>query len=148
MEQKTNETVSTREQALSYWKFLPSGEKLRLWREYQKTTFTPSNSPDDLTSREIEEIWRKQTKQVGFIGGESLALSVGLKPSQKQYSQEEVDRLLDQQTARTTAQILENKKRQFKKFDETLFKAYIDKFSYEQKLKALKVLSKSLKQTR
>ena len=56
-----NSEQSTREQASAWWQPLLSSEKLRLWREYQKITFTPSHSPEELTGREIEEIWRKET---------------------------------------------------------------------------------------
>lgn len=59
---------------------------------------------------------------------------------QRQYSQEEVDMLLDQQAARTTAQVLKNNTKQFKEFNLELFKAYIDKFSDEDKIKALEVI--------
>lgn len=114
---------STREQALGYWKFLPSSEKLRLWREYQKTTFTPSHSPDELTGREIEEIFRKEIGDLKLHEGEIV---------DKSYPKEFQD-----------AYLKPNQK-QFKKFDESLFKAYIDKFSNEDKLKALKVLIKTI----
>ncbi len=59
---------------------------------------------------------------------------------QRQYSQEEVDMLLDQQAAKTTAQVLKNNTKQFKEFNPELFKAYIDKFSDEDKIKALEVI--------
>lgn len=55
------EPKSTREQALSWWNNLASNIQLEYWRTYNTTTFTPSQSPEDLTGREIEEIYRKQT---------------------------------------------------------------------------------------
>ena len=63
------------------------------------------------------------------------------KPNQKQYSQEEVDELLDRQAAESTHQTMKAlNQKQFKQFDESLFKAYIDKFSDEDKVKALEIL--------
>lgn len=38
------------------WENLQPAERLKLWYKYQKTTFTPSKSPNELTDREIEEI--------------------------------------------------------------------------------------------
>lgn len=64
--------------------------------------------------------------------------------NQKQYSQEEVDRLLDQQAARTTAQVLRSNQKQFKQFDESLFLAYIDKFNDNDKLRAFRILYKEV----
>ena len=51
---------STLRQALDWWNSLKSNIQLNHWRNYQKITFTPSHSPDDLTNREIEEIWLKE----------------------------------------------------------------------------------------
>jgi hypothetical protein len=44
--------------AMEWWKSLPSNTQLEFWRQYQETTFTPSGSPDQLTGREIEAIWK------------------------------------------------------------------------------------------
>jgi hypothetical protein len=55
-----NLNLSSREQSLRWWKRLKSDIKLSYWREYQKITFTPSQSPDELTGREIENIWSKE----------------------------------------------------------------------------------------
>lgn len=51
---------STRQSAIAWWNYLKSNLKLYYWRNYQKTTFTPSHSPDELTGREIEEIWKNE----------------------------------------------------------------------------------------
>lgn len=68
-----------------------------------------------------------------------------VKPNQKQYSQEEVDELLDQQAARTTSQLIGNPSvgtnaKQFKEANESLMSAYLDKFDNEGKMKFFKVL--------
>lgn len=42
--------------AVRKWDNLQPAERLKLWYKYQKTTFTPSKSPNELTDREIEEI--------------------------------------------------------------------------------------------
>lgn len=127
---------STREQALAWWNELSQEKQIDLQYLYKSPSRHPSNAIG-LTDREIEEIWRKET----FYTLEETKENIkNFKLDQKQYSQEEVDRLLDQQAARTTAQVLRSNQKQFKQFDESLFKAYIDKFSDEDKLKALIVV--------
>lgn len=107
--------LSTREQAMSWWKKLKSNVKLNYWREYQKITFTPSHSPDELTGREIEKIWRKETKD----GSDREIIEEAfpdLKPNQKQ----------------------------FKQFSPELFKSYISKFSDDDKRKAFELIFDSI----
>lgn len=65
---------------------------------------------DSLTGREIEEIWMKETQNNIVNWDENPETILKDKPNQKQ----------------------------FKQFDESLFKAYINKFSDEDKLKAFK----------
>jgi hypothetical protein len=74
------------------------------------------------------------------------------KTNQKQYSQEEVDRLLDKQAAETANQILKNStygansknhpinRKQFVEFNESLFQAYINKFNDEDLEKAKRLI--------
>lgn len=50
-----------RQKALEWWKKLDSSVQLEYWREYQKYTFTPSGSPEQLTGREIQNIWAVKT---------------------------------------------------------------------------------------
>lgn len=159
--EKLDEETSTRQLALAWWNQLHILVKMKHAQNY----FTRDDSIN-LTGREIEEIWkselpleeresyygiyksnpttqvvREAMKEVSKDVQEPKCVRDGLvKPNQKQYSQEEVDRLLDQQAARTTAQILENKKKQFKQFDENLFKAYIDKFDDESLEKAKRLI--------
>lgn len=69
--------------------------------------------------REIEEIWRKETTITGYCDdGYPLNSSGNIvsKPNQKQ----------------------------FKEFDDVLFKSYIDKFSDDGKLKAFRILYKEV----
>ena len=54
--------VISRQQALEWWRSLPSNTQLEFWRQYQETTFTPSGSPDQLTGREIEQIYTQQSQ--------------------------------------------------------------------------------------
>jgi hypothetical protein len=49
-----------REKALEWWKSLDSSIQLQYWREYQNYTFTPSGSPEQLTGREIQNIWESK----------------------------------------------------------------------------------------
>jgi hypothetical protein len=193
---KLNKSIPTRQQALAWWSNLPFNSsnnvsKTSYCKKYYGN-FTLARTYDTLTDREIEEIWRKETKEVRFIGGESLAISVGLKPNQKQsaaneiidlvgednfkriikesdkrvnqkqYTQEEVDRLLDQQAARTAAQIIESNqkqftpkfstqeqklelvkelfnKKQFKQFSPELFDSYCMKFSDKDRLQLAEI---------
>lgn len=134
--------TSTREQALAWWNSLSDisiqmPSKSHLCKVYHGDMRIHKS----LTGREIEEIWKNevQVKELSNVYHNAEYL----KPNQKQYSQEEVDRLLDQQAARTTAQVLRSNQKQFKQFDESLFKAYIDKFSDEDKVKAHQILFKS-----
>lgn len=114
---KTNET-STRRQALAWWK------KLCLSCELDDTHYVLDNlmrkhigferKYHSLTGREIEEIWRRETEE----GSDREILEYvfpDLKPNQKH----------------------------FKKFNEDLFKAYISKFSENDRYEMLRVLSES-----
>jgi hypothetical protein len=134
------ERKSTRELALDWWNDLKQEQKVVFWWNHSRTNFTVSKSPKELTGREIEEIWKNEI-QVKELR-DSYHNAEYLKPNQKQYSQEEVDRLLDQEAARTTAQVLKNNQKQFKEFNPELFKVYIDKFSNEDKFQAFAVLAK------
>lgn len=101
---------STREQAMAWWKQLKSNVQLNYWRNYQKTTFTPSHSPNELTGREIEQIWKKETQRgYGIENSPNQRLD---KPNQKQ----------------------------FKQFDESLFKSYIDKLPESESLNMIKII--------
>ncbi len=56
--------TNLRQQAIEWWKSLPSNIQLDFWKQYQQTTFTPSGSPDQLTGREIEQIYTQYQKQI------------------------------------------------------------------------------------
>lgn len=66
------------------------------------------------------------------------------KSTRKQYSQEEVDELLDRQAAEATHQTIKAMKalnqKQFKTFDESLFKSYIDKMPESESLNMIKII--------
>ena len=55
-----NQISTMREKAMLWWDDLNSFTRLAYWESYQKVTFTPSHSPDDLTGREIEQIYNKE----------------------------------------------------------------------------------------
>jgi len=70
MEQKTNETVSTRNQALIWWNDKSNLlNRTTLFNKYFSNTatkdkmFTVANNYEELTGREIEEIWQKEVKR-------------------------------------------------------------------------------------
>ena len=54
--------TKSRQQAIEWWKNLPSNIQLGFWKQYQETTFTPSNSPEQLTGSEIEQIYNQHAK--------------------------------------------------------------------------------------
>lgn len=57
-----NEFLSLREQSIAWWKSLESPTKLKYWEEYRE--FSPSHSPDDLTGREIQNIYAVKTTDI------------------------------------------------------------------------------------
>lgn len=57
-----NNIKNSREVAINWWSCLKSSEKLNYWYKHQKTSFTPSQSPEELTGREIEMIYLKNRK--------------------------------------------------------------------------------------
>ena len=117
---KTNET-STRKQALAWWNKLPNNytgnSKGGLANKYG---FGDRKSYNDLTGREIEEIWRKETQTDKF------------------------DRAIDELRKESMKRAYNPNQKQFKQFDESLFRNLIDKFSDEGKLKAFRILYKEV----
>lgn len=97
---KTKET-STRELALAWWNSLTSFQT-----SYFKDLHFDSQKSLFITDREIEEIWRKET-QTEII------------------SEPHIDKYGDLRYNKFE----KPNQKQFKQFDESLFKAYIDKFS-------------------
>lgn len=117
--EKTKETLRTT--ALAWWKQLKSNIQLDYWRIYQKTTFTPSHSPNELTGREIEEIYDKEV----------------LKPKrQEEWQESQVNRRYSKPN-----------QKQFKEFNSKLARAYLNKFDNNAKkhfcLELFNMLSKS-----
>ena len=106
---------STRELALEWWNSLKN-HKLKQSLADDLTLTSGEKAYQSLTGREIEEIWKKETGGGLATGGDKVLQILNSKPNQKQ----------------------------FKKFNPELFKAYIDKFSDEDKMNALKVLFWSL----
>jgi hypothetical protein len=101
-----------------------------------------SRNPSLLTIEQVEEIWKNEVQLKELRNSYHNAEYI----EPKLYNQQEVDRLLDKQAAETTAQILKNNQKQFKEFNPELFKAYIDKFSEEDKIKAMVVLLENQKE--
>lgn len=98
---------SKREQALAWWNNLEGLEQRRTFLKYHDPFDRTQNS---LTNSEIEEIWKNEVQVVELRNAEHNSEYLDKpKPNQKQ----------------------------FKQFDESLFKAYIDKFSDEDKFKCL-----------
>lgn len=149
--------ISTREKALEWWgNLFGKGGQIDMYSKYFPELLKEGNERL-LTNEEIEEIWRKETqveitaistnKTKSWFNLSKEDIDVILpksKPNQKLYTQEEVDKLLDQQAARTAAQIIESHQKQFKQFNESSFRAYISKFSDEDKEKCFEILMRNL----
>lgn len=143
---KTKET-STRKQALIWW------DSLSVWgnpsKEYYMGLYY---SDDNVTPERIEEIWKNQV-QIPALRNDEHNVEYLEKPNQKQYSQEELNpttQVVRQAMKEVSKDVQKPKcvrdglvkpnQKQFKQFDESLFKSYIDKFSNEDKIKALNIL--------
>ena len=166
------ETQSTRQQAAQWFANKSFLEQFELSDKY-----FDSKNPSLFTIEQVEEIWLEEMQHQSE---EKTIEQHSDKSNKKQYSQEEVDYLLDQQAAITTAQILKSNQKQppviclnckeiynkpikqcscggksfqnthpsnakqFKEFNPDLFRAYIDKFSDEDKEKCFEILMKNL----
>ena len=133
----TKET-STREQANKWF-----ASKTYLEQHELSDKYFESRNPSLLTIEQVKEIWIKENKI-----DEDLEIWYNVhKPNQKQYSQEEVDELLDRQAAEVTHQTIKVMKalnqKQFKTFDESLFKSYIDKMPESESLNMIKIIYKT-----
>ena len=108
--------TSTKEQALAWWNSIKSKNKKQLLcQSYRFSAGLQGTSFHSLTGREIEEIWRNEV-QIPELRNAEHNTKYLEKPNQKQ----------------------------FKQFDESLFKAYIDKFSDEDKEKCFEILMRNL----
>lgn len=130
----------TRQLALEWWGSINGSFKQRdLGLKYYPNR-------DGLTGREIEKIWFEET-QPNYNStnrDEDYSASWGFgtdKPNQKQLPKElegVVPRILT--IDEKVEQVKQWNKKQFKEFNPELFRAYIDKFSDEDKLEMLKIL--------
>ena len=99
---------STRDQALEWWYKLPITKQAVLYEEYFGADYRNSFFED-----EIEEIWRKETQPIfGDLTKSDL-----------------------QEDLKENFELRKLNQKQFKEFNPELFKAYIDKFSDEDKFK-------------
>ena len=125
MEQKTNETVSTRRLALKWWNDESNLlNRTALFDRYFSNTatkdkmFTVANNYKELTGREIEEIYNKEV----------------LEPKrQKEWQESQVNCRYTKPNAK-----------EFKQFDESLFKAYTDKLPHNEVGTMIGILSRRL----
>lgn len=120
----------TREQALAWWTDLQFGKKC-----FFRTKYHPQERQlSSLTGREIEEIWRKETGGELATGGEKVLEILNSKPNQKQFKEPNPLDYNDVQEYRNDLKKYNQK--EFKQFNESLHKAYLNKFSEEDKFKA------------
>jgi len=120
---------STREQAITWWDSIDPDLRVDFCIYYNDKLNLSGRLPSSLTGREIEEIWKNevQVKELSNVHHNAEYL----KPNQKQFvpnfstKEEKLERVKEKFN-----------QKQFKQFDESLHKAYLNKFSEEDKFKA------------
>lgn len=120
---KTNETL-TRKLALKWWSDLPFDSSNNVSKKayydcYKANVYTLAKNYTELTGGEIQHIWAVETNRI-----ENVVFTPNFSTQEEKL--ETVKQKFNQ--------------KQYKQFDESLFKAYIDKFSDEDKIKVLNVL--------
>ena len=141
---KTKET-STRDQAMSWKNTLDIDTQIDLCIKYNDVCKLHGRLMSNLTGREIEEIWRKENSFMGtgltqseFIG--SCEKYFGGKSTQKQLPKElegVVPRIV---TIEEKIKTVKANAKEFKQFDESLFRAYIDKLPESESLSMIKII--------
>lgn len=126
---------SSRQLALEWWRKLMDGHKLDLMFEYKITGFT-HRDPNTLTGSEIEKIWDKVMNEIKDEISE-------LKQKRLNLAKE----IAENSTYGADSKNHPINRKQFFEFNPELFKAYISKFSEEDKVKALNVLVCSISTT-
>lgn len=129
-----------REKALEYWRKLSVPHKIMIWEKYKEKHFTPSINPEQLTGKEIENIWRKEFYSCSNCNQtfQNCECHISIKEKNKGLFQ------MHKIVPKILKEIKSNQK-QFKKFEPELFKAYIDKFSEKDKIRAFEILYKNSK---
>jgi len=143
---KTKET-STREQASKWF-----GSKSYLEQHELSDKYFESRNPSLLTIKQVEEIWMKETQNNVVNWDENPETILKDKPNQKQLPviclncKEIYNNPIKQCNcgSKSFQNTHPSNAKQFKQFDESLFKAYINKFSDKDKVAALRVLFKSI----
>jgi hypothetical protein len=116
---KTKETL-TRQKALAWWNNLP------VWGNPSKEYYIGLYYSDDtITPERIEEIWLKETNPTTQV----------VRQAMKEVSHE----VRSPKCVRDG--LVKPNQKQFKQFDESLFRAYINKFSDEDLYKAHNILT-------
>ena len=118
MEQKTNETASTRRKAMVWWNSLNFQLRQELTDNLSYEQWEFQRTSQSLTGREIEEIYNKEV----------------LEPKrQKEWQESQVNCRYTKPNAK-----------EFKQFDESLFKAYTDKLPHNEVGTMIGILSRRL----
>ena len=154
---KTPDDESTREQAIAWKNTLDIDTQIDLCIKYNDVCKLHGRLMSKLTGREIEEIYNKEVlepkRQKEWQ--ESQVNRRYSKPNQKQINSTYCSNkncvggviTFDGQTGRLCKKCNPVNTKQFKQFDESLFKAYISKFSDEDKLKMWDWLTSELSNT-
>ena len=160
MEQKTNETVSTRRKAMVWWNSLNFQLRQELTDNlsYEQGKF--QRTSQSLTGREIEEIWKKETASKWFASKtyiEQHGLSdkyfesrnpslLTIEQVEEIYNKEvlEPKRQKEWQESQVNCRYTKPNAKEFKQFDESLFKAYTDKLPHNEVGTMIGILSRRL----
>ena len=118
---KTKET-SVRQQALEWWGNLSISEKSIIGASTASLRKFDGRTWQNFTGREIEEIWRKETKD-----GSDREIIEEVFPDLKESLEEHL----------SYSKFHKPNQKQFKDFDSELFKAYINKFNKADRIKAI-----------
>ena len=131
--------VSLRQLALKWWNNLLTKQQDRFWFNYVNNYFSPAQYASQLTSREIEIIWKSEiNKQNEFKVGDIVECIKDISFYDTIGNQNKI-------TQDNFLFFLENKNHYMlvkspKKFEKDLFSAYIDKFSEEDRVQAFEIL--------
>lgn len=121
--------ASTRQKALVWWNSIEPDWRVDYCIYHNDKLNLKGRTPSSLTGREIEEIWKNEV-QIKELSN-ACHNAEYLKPNQKQF-------VPNFSTKEEKLEMVKEKfnQKQFKQFDESLHKAYLNKFSEEDKFKA------------
>lgn len=121
----------TREQALKWWNNLKIESQRLLFRAYSIDNVTPARYETELTGREIEEIYKKETQNNLELANQAL---------DEQYSKYYNSNNQGNEFQGIINDNIKLNQKQFKEFNNELFLAYINKFSLKDRYNAAAII--------